>query len=283
MQSPSSALSTLCMDTTIAQTGDIDTDDFKIKGAAAAQTPLTSKPQESCTICLEVITERAVATPCNHLSFDFLCLVSWLQEQSTCPLCKVDVKEVQYDWRSPYDYKTYHVPPKDLKTASAPVPQRRRIPFRRRAQPHLPPASDDLERRSRVYRDQSYSLRVGANRISQYQDFTVQDFATSAELQSRAKIFLRRELQVFTFLDNNPRAGNRGFLMEYIVAVLKSNELRGADGKAEELLADFIGRDNTRLLLHELEAWLRSPYMRLQDWDRHVQYGRERQRAQKAT
>ncbi|KAF7198159.1 putative RING finger protein C16G5.03 [Pseudocercospora fuligena] len=271
------------MDITVPQSGDIDTDDFKIKGAATSQPTPASKPQESCTICLEIITERAVATPCNHLSFDFLCLVSWLQEQSTCPLCKAEVKEVQYDWRSPYDYKTYHVPPKELKKAStAQGPSRRRIPFRRRAQPHIPPPSDDLERRSKVYRDQSYSLRVGANRISQYRDFTVQDFATSAELQSRAKTFLRRELQVFTFLDNNPRAGNRGFLMEYIVAVLKSNELRGADGKAEELLADFLGRDNTRLLLHELEAWLRSPYTRLEDWDKHVQYASVSQRTTKA-
>ncbi|KXS97618.1 hypothetical protein AC578_5757 [Pseudocercospora eumusae] len=271
------------MDRPTTQSADIDTDDFKIKGAAKAQPTPASKPRESCTICLEVISERAVATPCNHLSFDFPCLVSWLQEQSTCPLCKAEVREVQYDWRSPHHYKTYHVPPKELKTASTQAPQRRRIPFRRRAQPHVPPPNDDLERRRRVYRDQLFSLRVGANRISQYRDFTVQDFATSAELQSRAKTFLRRELQVFTFLDSNPRAGNRGFLMEYIVAVLKSNELRGADGKAEELLADFLGRDNTRLLLHELEAWLRSPYMSLEGWDKHVQYARERPRARKAT
>lgn len=71
--------------------------------------------------------------------------------------------------------------------------------------------------------------------------------------------------------------------MEYIVAVLKSNELRGADGKAEELLADFLGRDNTRLLLHELEAWLRSPYIRLEDWDKQVQYAEESQRTRKAS
>ena len=37
------------------------------------------------------------------------------------------------------------------------------------------------------------------------------------------------------------------------------------------MLQDFLGRDNTRLFLHELKAWLRSPYT-LEDWDRHVQY-----------
>ena len=42
---------------------------------------------DPCVICLEPIAERAVAAPCSHCSFDFICLVSWLQERSTCPLC----------------------------------------------------------------------------------------------------------------------------------------------------------------------------------------------------
>ena len=40
-----------------------------------------------CVICLDTVSERAVTSPCRHHSFDFLCLVSWLQERSTCPLC----------------------------------------------------------------------------------------------------------------------------------------------------------------------------------------------------
>ena len=122
-----------------------------------------------------------------------------------------------------------------------------------------------------------FSLHVGANRVSQYKDFTAHEFATSARLQSAARMFLRRELRVFTFLDTvpAPRGGNREFLLEYIVAVLKSNELKGANGHAENLVADYLGRENARLLLHELEAWLRSPYTTLHDWDRHVQYATE--------
>ena len=42
---------------------------------------------DPCVICLEAVHERAVASPCRHFSFDFLCLVSWLQQRSTCPLC----------------------------------------------------------------------------------------------------------------------------------------------------------------------------------------------------
>ena len=40
-----------------------------------------------CVICLETVSERAVAFPCRHHNFDFLCLASWLQERLTCPLC----------------------------------------------------------------------------------------------------------------------------------------------------------------------------------------------------
>ncbi len=42
---------------------------------------------DPCVICLDSISERAVASPCRHHSFDFLCLISWLEECSKCPLC----------------------------------------------------------------------------------------------------------------------------------------------------------------------------------------------------
>jgi hypothetical protein len=42
-----------------------------------------------CVICLSDVTERAITVPCNHYKFDFVCLVSWLQERSVCPLCKL--------------------------------------------------------------------------------------------------------------------------------------------------------------------------------------------------
>ena len=39
-----------------------------------------------CVICLDSVSERAVASPCRH-HFDFLCLLTWLQQRATCPLC----------------------------------------------------------------------------------------------------------------------------------------------------------------------------------------------------
>lgn len=264
-----------------------DDDDFKIKGAATrAQTKGKEKAQESrdaCTICLEPISERAVAVPCNHLTFDFICLVSWLQERSTCPLCNGMISEVQYDFRGPEDFKTYRVPKAEVKESAESAfersrRQRGRDFIRRRSERRRPdPSSAEdpaLEQRRRVYRQKLYCLHVGANRLSQYRDFTARDFAASEDLQRRARMFLRRELQVFSFLNTvaAPRGGNREFLLEYVVAVLKTNELKGASGRAEDLLTDYLGRTNAGLLLHELEAWLRSPHTSLGEWDNHVQY-----------
>ena len=268
-------------------------DDFSIKGAATKRKRSNVEP-ETCAICLEAIKERAVATPCNHLSFDFICLVQWLQEHATCPLCKAEVKEVQYDWRTPYDFKTYSVGQHHKAHATGGVAarhirQRGSASRRRRDVPWGPQAASSssnvgaedpsLTRRRQVYLDHTPSLHVGSNRISQYQTFTPASFAASSALQTRARIFLRRELRVFTFLDRRPAGANREFLIEYLVAVLKSNDPKGADGQAEELVKEFLGREDARLLLHELDAWLRSPYERLEAWDSHVQYGTTRERA----
>ncbi len=145
-----------------------------------------------------------------------------------------------------------------------------------------------------MYRNQLYSLRVGSNRLSQYTEVTPAQFNQDEALVSRARKWIRRELQVFSFLhpevEDAPaerrgpvprsgqqrlqqrRANNAEFLLEYVIAILRTVDIKGSAGQAEELLRDFLGRDNARLFLHELLAWLRSPYTSLEDWDRHVQY-----------
>lgn len=45
--------------------------------------------RDVCVICLEPISERAIAVPCNHCVFDFICLASWLQSNQSCPLCEL--------------------------------------------------------------------------------------------------------------------------------------------------------------------------------------------------
>lgn len=125
---------------------------------------------------------------------------------------------------------------------------------------------------------------MGSNRLSRFRDLTPEIFRQDEELISRARKWIRRELQVFEFLNGNHvegenmepvrsrRAKNAEFLLEYVIAILKSVDIKGSGGQAEEMLQEFLGRDNTQLFLHELRAWLRSPYTSLDDWDRAVQY-----------
>lgn len=256
-----------------------------------------SSNAESCVICLQPVTERAITVPCNHYTFDFICLASWLNERSTCPLCNVNVTEVQYDWRAPDDYKTYQVNPKEEVPQSSGAHRQstvegtrgrgRNVRSRaRRGQFQQRPQLTEDEavlRRRHVYRRNLYSLHVGSNRVSRYRNITPQVFAADAELQSRARRWIRRELQVFRYLNPtsaNPApssrsgrsANNAEFLLEYIIAILRTVDVRDSQGRAEDMLADFLGRSDARLFLHELSAWLRSPYNNLQDWDTHVQY-----------
>jgi hypothetical protein len=204
------------------------------------------------------------------------------------------VNAVQYDWRSPTDYKSYavqrsHEPRPSpsartdrLTSLFAPYGLPRRPRGSRRG--YSPPVEDTaLRTRREVYRRQLYSLHMGSNPLSGYRDLTPQMIASSPDLQSRARMFIRRELRVFTFL--NPEAPNQSinaetssnaeFLLAYIVSILKMVEIKASNGHAENLLTEFLGRDNSRLFLHELQGWLRSPFTKLEEWDQDVQYHEE--------
>ncbi|KAI0880460.1 uncharacterized protein GGS22DRAFT_174908 [Annulohypoxylon maeteangense] len=254
-----------------------------------------------CVICLDNITDVCEARPCGHRNFDYLCLVSWLEQQAKCPLCKSSIDEVWYDFESDKpDAKSrvYLVPsPKKpvqqqtlLQTSLSRTRSRTRNtitrPNRRRYEeaPRRRPTVDEaLLRRQDVYRDQLYSLHVGSNLRSGHRDLTPRVFESDPEIVSRARTWLRRELQVFEFLRTPPtaqssddamtrrRANNAEFLLEYIIAILKTVDIQGSQGQAEEMLKDFLGRDHTKLLLHELKSFLRSPWS-LETWDNKVQY-----------
>lgn len=109
--------------------------------------------------------------------------------------------------------------------------------------------------------------------------------ANSPDLQSRARTWVRRELRVFTFLyvdqavasssETLARSSNAEFLLSYIVSILKMVDMKASNGHAENLLAEFLGRENSRLFLHELSAWLRSPYTKVEEWDQNVQYAED--------
>ena len=234
-----------------------------------------------------------MALPCQHDCFDFPCLGNWLTKHTTCPLCKGKVERLEYEFNGAGESKIFHLPPPEPDEVSySGLPHRsdRRQHSQRRARRPQSSREDctgleiqdgsGLDWRRNIYRNQLLSLHVGTNCISRYQDLQPQSFRDDGVLLSRARKWIRRELQVFDFLDpgcadaggGSRKANNAEFLLEYIVAILKTTDIKGSGGHAEELLKDFLGRDNTRIFLHELQAWLRSPYHHLADWDRAVQY-----------
>ncbi|KAI1109359.1 hypothetical protein F5Y14DRAFT_29888 [Nemania sp. NC0429] len=277
---------------------------------AARSTPVheggeLSEPPACCVICLDGITEPCEARPCKHRNFDYLCLLNWLERSTRCPLCKGTIHEVGHD----LDHdglgtsRVYLVPQlnqvKDgASRAGEPRAQAQlytsrledrhpdgRSDSRRHENFSQRPVTRDeaILRREQIYRNRLYSLHVGTNPRSRYKDITPASFESDPELLSRARAWLRRELQVFGFLrtPSSPqgsgdvmtrrRANNAEFLLEYIIAILKTVDIQGSQGAAEDMLSEFLGRENTRLLLHELRNFLRSPWS-IETWDRKVRY-----------
>lgn len=266
----------------------------------------------ACVICLSEISEACTAKPCAHTNFDFLCLASWLQQKTTCPLCKAEVTEIQYDFTDEGRSKTYRVPKIGLQSGTTSTPQelRQTLPpgprFSGRGQPsrsnfrngrraYQASTSDSdvrargvLARRRQIYRDRLLSLHVGSNPTSRYKDITLRQFQSDPDLLSRARTFIRRELQVFEFLnDDNEghsedsgvegtgrrrrRQNNAVFVLEYVIAILKTVDIQESSGHAENLLSDFLGRENAQVFWHELRSFLRSPFS-IEAWDKNVQY-----------
>lgn len=202
-------------------------------------------------------------------------------------LGQTNVAAVEYELESPDGPKTYTLPasveanlpqPHITRPRRYPLWNRRERRFSRQSRGQLD-NDDPIARRRHVYRHHLYSLRVGSNRRSQYRELVPQHFHRDESLVSRARQWIRRELQVFSFLDvesegsdRTRRTNNAEFLLEYIIAILRTVDMKGSGGQAAELLGDFLGRDNACLFLHELQAYLRSPYTSLADWDRAVQY-----------
>ncbi|KAL7951469.1 hypothetical protein V8C42DRAFT_304170 [Trichoderma barbatum] len=256
-----------------------------------------------CVICLDSVSDACELVPCGHDSFDYVCVLNWLYDKPLCPLCKRDVTKVH---RGP--------PERRETTVIEPKPQRPEQPSSTRTYSHQSsflrprrrtarisrptPDGNDAERiqahRRDVYLHNRFSMHVGSNRLSLYRELTPRLFCNDEALVSRARMWIRRELQVFSFLNADEsgsgsapstsrsgganeaqarrRANNAEFLLEYLIAILKTVDIMGSAGQAEDMVSEFLGRDNARLFLHELRSWLRSPFTKLEDWDRAVQY-----------
>ncbi|KAF1913498.1 hypothetical protein BDU57DRAFT_409715, partial [Ampelomyces quisqualis] len=256
---------------------------------------------EHCTICIDELMDQCEAQPCRHNKFDFLCLVTWLQQRATCPLCNSRVYEVRYNLTEDEEkIKVYQVPEPSKKcvepneqiyeglerSATLSLLQDSDLSNLRRA--YLLHGENAVERRRFVYRHNLYSLHIGSNEhqcaASAHRELSPLLFRTTPQHISRAKVWLRRELRVFTFLNtatglphsratvHRRRPGDAQYVLQNVIAILQNMDIQDSTGQAENIIQEFIGRKSAQLFLHELKAWLRSPHETLHAWDANVQY-----------
>lgn len=138
----------------------------------------SAESRDCCVICLDSISDPCAALPCGHTHFDFICLVSWLQEHPNCPLCKANVYKVRYV--DAQKAEAFYRVPNTPRNRAAEQDENRHNPVlgiasqRRftshngllretgRRRPRPPPTVDEaIQRRRDIYRHQLYSLRKG--------------------------------------------------------------------------------------------------------------------------
>ncbi|KAI0773089.1 hypothetical protein BD413DRAFT_472823 [Trametes elegans] len=242
---------------------------------------------EHCSICLQPYADRTVIPTCSH-EFCFECLLIWTEQSRRCPLCSQDIgKYLMHHIRSKYDYQKHYLAP--LRTSPEPqaasaaranarrrAAERREVEWgrrRRREMEELDELERAIEKRRWVYRHGLYAKHVASNPYTRYRPFpTPAQFASSQDYISRATIFIRRELRVWTGLDVE-------FLTTFTVSLMKSLDIRSEP--AVKLLAEFLdmeaeaelARTNAEHFAHELYCYLRSPYRDLTAYDNNVQVG----------
>ncbi|KZT30048.1 hypothetical protein NEOLEDRAFT_1020686, partial [Neolentinus lepideus HHB14362 ss-1] len=244
--------------------------------------------REQCSICLQSIEDRTVIPTCSH-EFCFECLLVWTEQSRRCPLCTQPIGDyLIHKIRSKYDYQKHYLPPL-RSTSPARLGQlsaeqsaavlrtaRREREWGRRARRQREEADAfdrAISRRRWLYEHDLYAKHVASNPYTRYRPHpTPAQFSASADLQSRAAIFVRRELRIWPNLDVE-------FLTTFIISLMKSIDIRSES--AIKLLAEFLDMDqpyvqgrrykNAEHFAHEVYSYLRSPYRDLAVYDSVVQ------------
>ncbi|TFK51182.1 hypothetical protein OE88DRAFT_1658973 [Heliocybe sulcata] len=244
---------------------------------------------EHCSICLQSFEDRTVIPTCSH-EFCFECLLVWTEQSRRCPLCTQPLGDyLIHKLRSKYDYQKHYLPP--LRSTS-PAPLRALSPRRsaavrrtvrrerewgrraRREREEADAFERAISRRRWLYEHDLYAKHVASNPYTRYRPHpTPAQFSASPDLQSRASIFVRRELRIWPNLDVE-------FLTTFIISLMKSIDIRSES--SIKLLAEFLdmgqpyvtgGRyRNAEHFAHEVYSYIRSPYRDLAVYDTVVQY-----------
>lgn len=266
-----------------------------------------SEHDDKCLICHSKIEDPCHVAPCGHRLGCHSCVCTGLNTLQKCWLCRQSVVAVVQESTG----KMLTVPTTQS-DVSFNLARRRLDSTNVTMRPRTLTATEgQILRRMYIYHHRLFSRHVGANARSGYREITPHVFRNDPELRSRAKAFLRRELRVFAYigtsngmsrfvsqdgnLSQSPFTGDDPVSVReveanvrYFICILKTVDLKGSSGKAESVVRQQLRtplrqmEDATtvvNLFIHELRAFLMSPYARLKDWDASVQYDEPRRGA----
>ncbi|KAL7419922.1 hypothetical protein Q5752_005841 [Cryptotrichosporon argae] len=225
---------------------------------------------DRCCICLMGMRDRTIAGTCGH-EYCFECIGVWANQARRCPLCSADMAAFLLHDLDALVPTKFYLPP---------LPQPRTLPSLSGPQDRallaaaLPDASEaelegQLERRRVVYRHELFVKHIASNTHTRFSpNPTPRQISSSPMLQSRASLFLRRDLRVLAPVPDVE------FLHAYVLSLLKSIDVRSEP--AIQLLGRFLDTPGhprgAEHLAHEVYSWLRSPYRELRKWDEVAQY-----------
>jgi hypothetical protein len=179
----------------------------------------------------------------NHtITISITSVRSWVQEQTTCLLCKSDIPNTRYDLTEDGKHgKIYKLAGRSSSDKSHESQEKARASrlletFWTPDTHAAPVRRQDYSLTTLRLQHKVYSLHMGSNRRqpadSRYSEVSPQRFMTDPERVSRARIWLYRELRVFEFsiltaishkTTTRPQTRHRmaEFLLKYIITSLK--------------------------------------------------------------
>ncbi|KAJ8061500.1 hypothetical protein OCU04_009315 [Sclerotinia nivalis] len=235
-----------------------------------------SGKDEDCKICDQSVSWKAKLQPCGHEIFHYCCIEKWLETGSrTCPLCRGEITSVRHNFSEDGKHSKY----KNLLELefhglllAQEVHAVLRIPQQR------------MRRRLDVHLTKSFSLPIisfGQRKV------TPQDIANSSDMEARVRLFAEHEIQVFYLkcvcpgcqvsplpahiVSVNRLEEFRSFVLDRVVDLLKRYDLRDKAVEIEQATEEYLN-EHARLFLHELRAWIESPFETLDQWHRNAKY-----------
>ncbi|KAK9457884.1 hypothetical protein V1511DRAFT_491134 [Dipodascopsis uninucleata] len=253
-----------------------------------------------CAICLASldIYSTILTMPCKH-KWHRECISEWLEISAyeVCPLCKSEVGSLQLELTGQVINIQYMRSSKLNKDLDREHRRRSAQLSRNQSQPRYRQAvfrnsnTDEkyrkiVLRRRYVYQRRLRCCYVGSNELSKYRNFGCAKFRSSRAMQKKAKAFIRRDLSVFPSLctsmslnrhlslSSSSTSRTIEFLIEYLVNLLSFIDMKSIRGAEflNKVVSEHLGADNGSIFLHELYNFLRSPFLSVEDYDKHVRY-----------